>query len=98
MSDPNPATFQAPPSPSAAEAPAPRPLHLRMPAIALFVLGILIVVGGIAKFIPGGPWTGPAVAFLGALLFALSFVRLPKPSPDAPPPMSVMERLAAIFY
>lgn len=109
MSDPNPATspigagspeFQAPPPAPrpAAEAPAPLPLHLRAPAIALFVLGILIILGGIAKFIPGGLWTGLAVAFWGALLFALSFVRLPKPAPDAPPPMSVMEKLAGIFY
>jgi len=31
-------------------------------------------------------------------LFGLSFVRLPKPAPDAPPPMSAMEKLAGIFY
>jgi hypothetical protein len=107
MSDPNPATVQPPPAtfqppppppPPAAEAQAPRPLHLRTPAISLFVLGILITVAGVAKFIPGGPWTGLAVAFWGALLFALSFVRLPKTTPDVPPPMSVMERLTGIFY
>ncbi|MEP6637617.1 MAG: YIP1 family protein [Acidobacteriota bacterium] len=87
----------APPPPPAAEPPAPRPLYLRTPAIVLFVLGILIIVGGIAKFIPGGGGTGGALAFWGVLLFALSFIRLPKPSPD-PPPMSAMERLAGVFY
>ncbi len=54
--------------------------------------------GGALKFIPGGLGTGLAVAFWGALLFGLSFVRLPKPVPDAPPPMSAMEKLTGIFY
>lgn len=97
---PNPEPFQPPPPPfpPVVEEPAPRPTKLRTPAIALFVLGILIIVGGIAKFIPGGVGTGGAVAFLGAMLFGLSFIRLPKPTPDAPPPMSAMEKLAGIFY
>ncbi len=64
---PNPEPFQPPPPPSPplVEEPAPRPTKLRTPAIALFVLGILIIVGGIAKFIPGGVGTGGALAFLG---------------------------------
>jgi hypothetical protein len=69
-----------------------------MPAIVLFVLGVLIAVAGALKYVPGGPWTGLALAFWGALMFGLSFVRLPKPAPDAPPPMSVMERLGGIFH
>jgi Yip1-like protein len=98
MSHSNVETFQPPPPPPPADAPAPRSLHLRMPAIVLFVLGVLIAVGGALKFIPGGVGTGLALAFWGALLFGLSFVRLPKPAPDAPPPMSVMEKLTGIFY
>jgi len=106
MSDSNIESFQpttpppAPPptSPPAPDAPAPRPSHLRMPAIVLFVLGVLIAVTGALKYIPGGPWTGLALAFWGALMFGLSFVRLPKPAPDAPPPLPVMERLGGIFY
>jgi hypothetical protein len=93
MSDSNVGTFQPP-----ADAPAPRPLQLRIPAIALFVLGVLIAVGGALKFIPGGPLTGLALAFWGALMFGLSFVRLPKAAPDAPPPMSAIEKLTGIFY
>ena len=98
-----PENFQSspPPPPTApppSEAPAPRPLKLRTPAIVLFVLGLLVLVGGLAKFIPGGIGTGLALAFWGACLFGLSFIRWPKASPDAPPPMSVMERLAGIFY
>lgn len=96
----NPEPFQPPPPPSPplGEPPAPRPLHLRKPAIVLFVIGLLIAAGGIAKFIPGGIGTGAAVAFWGVLLFALSFVRLPKTGPDAPPPMSAMQRLLGVFY
>ncbi|MFN2511412.1 MAG: YIP1 family protein [Pyrinomonadaceae bacterium] len=87
-------TFQPP----AADAPAPRPTHLRVPAIALFVIGVLIATAGALKFVPGGLGTGGALAFWGALLFGLSFVRLPKRAPDAPPEMSVMEKLGGIFY
>jgi hypothetical protein len=108
MSDSNVGTFQpttpppAPPPTSSptqpsAVAPAPRPLNLRMPAVALFVLGVLIAVGGALKFVPGGLGTGLALAFWGALMFGLSYVRLPKPASDAAP-MTVMETLTAIFY
>ena len=96
MSDPKAETFQ-PPAP-AAKAPAPRPLHLRTPAIALFVLGILIFIGGIADFIPGGMWTGPAFAFWGVLLFAFSFIRLPQATGAGEPPMSGVQKVMGIFY
>lgn len=96
MSDSSVGTYQ-PPSP-AADAPAPRPTYLRVPAIVLAVLGTLIAVGGALKFIPGGVTTGLALAFWGALLFAFSFVRLPKSGTDAPPPTSVMDSLTGIFY
>ncbi len=102
MSDANPdhspETMPPPPPAPATGSTAPRPLYLRTPAIALFVLGILILVGGILKFIPGGTGTGAALAFLGALLFGLSFIRLPDLTPEAPPPMSAMERLMGIFF
>jgi Yip1 domain len=93
MIDSNVGTLQPP-----ADAPAPRPTQLRIPAIVLFALGVVIAVGGALKYIPGGVGTGLALAFWGALMFGLSFVRLPKPAPDAPPPMSVMEKLGGIFY
>lgn len=93
MSDSNVGTFQPP-----TDALASRPVQLRVPAIALSVIGVLIAVAGALKFVPGGLGTGGALAFWGALMFGLSFVRLPKPAPDAPPEMSVMERLGGIFY
>jgi hypothetical protein len=87
-----------PPPPPLTESPAPRPLHLRKPAIILFVIGLLIVIGGIAGFIAGGLQTGGAVCFWGVVLFAFSFIPLPKTGPDAPAPLSAFERITGVFY
>jgi hypothetical protein len=99
MSDPQVPSFQAPPPPPppSVEAPAPRPVKMRPVAIALFAIGLLVLVGGIAKFIPGGIGAGGAVAFLGILLFALSFIRLPQ-AVGAEPPMSPIESVLGTFY
>ena len=92
-------SFSPPPPPAPVlEPPAPRPLHLRKPAIVLFVIGLLILIGGIAGFIAGGLQTGGAVCFWGVLLFAFSFIPLPKAGADAPAPMSAFERIAGVFY
>jgi hypothetical protein len=98
MSDPN--QFQIPPAPVIIAAPpvAPRPVKLRPPAIALFVIGLIAVGAGLAKILPGGIATGAAFAFWGILLFAFSFIRLPEVIATAEPPMSPFEKLAGIFY
>jgi|SRR6476620_884319 len=99
MSDPNQA-FQPPPAPPLppVATPASRPEKLRIPAIVLFVLGLLILVAGIAKFLPGGLGTGGAFAFFGIALFAFSFIPLPQPGGTEEPPMSGPQKLLAIFY
>jgi len=97
MSDPN-QPFQPPPPPATeVELERERPANLLWAGVALVVLGIIICVGGIASFIPGGVGTGLSVAALGVLFFGLSFTSLPN-VPDPPPPMSAFERLAGIFY
>jgi hypothetical protein len=97
MSDPN-QEFLAPPPPTIEAQPErPRPVKLLWTGIALIVLGIMVIVGGIARFIPGGIGTGISLCLLGILLSALSFTHLPS-VPDAPSPMSTFERLAGIFY
>jgi Yip1 domain len=92
-------SFQPPPPPSLTEEapPAPRPTRLRPPAIALFVIGLLVCLGGIAKFVPGGIGTGAALAFMGLALFGLSFVALPVID-DAEPPMSPVQKLTGVFF
>ena len=97
MSDPN-QGFQPPPPMPPTEAPAPRPGKLRMPAIVLFVLGILLLVAGIAKFLPGGIGTGIAFCFWGILLFAFSFIPLPQTTGADEAPMSGLQKLTSIFY
>jgi hypothetical protein len=104
MSDSNVESFQpsapppAPPRTLASDAVAPRPLYLRKPAIALFVLGLLIAVSGGLKFIPGGLGTGGALAFWGVLLFVFSFIRLPPTTGSDEPPMSGVQKVLCIFY
>ena len=99
MSDPN-QGFQSPPAPPlpAAEVKAPRPDKLRIPAIVLFVLGLIMLVAGLIKILPGGFGTGAAFAFWGVLLFAFSFIRLPQPTGAEEPPMSGIQKLMGIFY
>jgi hypothetical protein len=97
MSDPN-QEFQPPPPPTIEGEPErKRPANLLWAGVALVVLGIVVLVGGIAGFIPGGIGTGAAVCVLGVLFFGLSFTSLPS-VPDAPPPMSTVGRLTGIFF
>ena len=99
MSDPN-QGFQPPPAPPLpkAEVKAPRPDKLRIPALVLFVLGLIILVAGIAKILPGGFGTGAAFAFWGILLFVFSFIRLPQTTAADEPPMSGIQKVMGIFY
>jgi hypothetical protein len=96
MSDPN-QQFQAPPPPSIqAEPERRRPANMIAVGVVLFVLGIVILCGGIFKIIAGGALTGAAVSALGILLFALGFVPLPEVSPDQP--MGLFAKLTGIFF
>ena len=63
----------------------------------MFVLGLIFLVGGISKLLPGGIQHCSFLCFLGVVLFALSFIRLPLlPSPEEP--MSWFEKVTGIFY
>jgi hypothetical protein len=88
-----------PPPPHAPEAPpaGPKPTKYRTAGIVILVIGLLAVGLGIARVIPGGIGTGASFAFLGILLIALSFIRLPVPASDEPP-MSGPQKLLGIFY
>jgi Yip1 domain len=90
--------FQPPPPPPQPPAEATRPVKLVPVAIGLFVVGLILVGGGVAKFVPGGTLTGAAFAFWGILLFAFSFIPLPQPKKDDEPPMSGLQKVTGIFY
>jgi hypothetical protein len=97
MSYPN-ADFQAPPPPPLPEVkPAPRPTKLRTIAIPLFVIGLIVCALGIPKIVPGGIASGAAMAFLGIVFFALSFVPLPVIE-NAEEPMSPTQKLLGVFF
>ena len=88
--------FSTPPAPE--EKPAsPRPTKLRPFAIGFVVLGLLILVGGIIKMIPGGIATGAALCFAGVLLGAFSFIPLPGIATEEEP-LSFFDKLTGIFY
>ena len=91
--------FYAPPPPPTPEAEprAPRPVKLRPVAIGLAVIGVLFLLGGLAKFIPGGISTG-VILFLGGLIvFLLSLIPLPVPR-EPEEPLSFVEKATGIFY
>src|SRR5262245_24621313 len=90
--------FQPPPPPIPDDTlPAPRPTAQRPVAIGLFVLGLIVCIGGIAKFISGGIGTGLALAAFGIVLFGLSFVPLPVVGGEESP-MSPVQKLTGIFF
>jgi len=91
--------FQPPPPPPLPQAApvAQRPTAQRPIAIGLFVLGLLVCIGGIAKFIPGGIGTGLSLVVFGLALFGLSFVPLPVGGEDVAP-MSPVQKLTGIFF
>ncbi len=74
-----------------------KPTKLRPVAIALIVIGVLALVGGIARLLPGGIGTGLAFAIWGIALLGLSFISLPAPTPGEAP-MSGPQKLLGIFY
>jgi len=91
--------FQAPPPPPTPEGDpqGSRPRELRPFAVAAFALGVIFLVGGFAKFLPGGIGTGAALCFLGIVWFAVTFVRRPYyPDPEAR--LSWFEKVTGIFY
>jgi hypothetical protein len=60
-------------------------------------VGILLCVAG-ALVLPGGILAGAALAFLGLVLFGLSFIPRAEPAGDAPPKLSVAGKLTGIFF
>ena len=99
MSAANEQSFQAPPPPPLPEAgpTRQRPTKLRPVAIAIFVIGFVLLIGGATKFLPGGVFPGVVWAFSGIVMFALSFVPLPQVDAKEPP-LSPAASILGVFY
>jgi hypothetical protein len=88
--------FPPPPAP-AAPAPKARPTNLRLVAIGLFVVGLILAIGGIARFLPGAIFPGLAFVVWAGIMFGLSFI--PKPQLDSTEePLSTPQTLTGIFF
>jgi Yip1-like protein len=92
-------SFQAPPPPPMpVEAPkSPRPGYLRVPAIVIFVLGFVLLVGGAIKILTGGIGAGIALVVWGMVLFGLSFVPLPQVEANEDR-LTTLQTLLGVFY
>jgi Yip1 domain len=90
--------FQPPPPPTPEAPPrAPRPVRLLPIGLGLIIVGVIVLVGGFANFIPGGKTTGAAIGFLGILLLAFSFIPLPVVAGEDEP-LSFFEKVTGIFF
>ncbi|HZH31178.1 MAG TPA: YIP1 family protein [Pyrinomonadaceae bacterium] len=70
----------------------------RLVAIAVLAVGLLLVIAGVLKILPGAAGGGGALAFLGVVMLGLSFIRRDAAGADEQPPMSEAEKIGAIFY
>ena len=70
----------------------------RIVAIAVLVVGLLLLTAGVMKILPGAAGGGGALAFLGVVMLGLSFVPRTAAGTDDEPPMSEAEKIASIFY
>ena len=99
MSAANEESFQSPPPPPMPQSTprGPRPSKLLFVAIGFFIIGAVIAAGGVAKFFPGGLFTGAILALCSVVLAGLSFVPLPLvPEPEEPLPL--LTKALGIFY
>ena len=88
--------FQVPPAPPTPE-PKTRPTNLRLVAIGLFVIGLILLIGGIAKFLPGGILPGVAFIIWAGIMVGFSFIPLPQVGSNEEP-QSTAQTLTGVFF
>ena len=89
--------FQPPPPPLETETRAPRPTKLRPVAVAIFVIGLIVLVLEIARVMPGGVSTGAMLCLVGVVLAAFSFIPLPAIK-ETEAPLPFFAKVTGIFY
>ena len=88
-----------PPPPPPTELKGARPTFLWPFAIGAFVIGLVFIVGSLTKLIPPVFGAGAGFCFLGIVIFALSFIRLPVvPKKYDEQPLSLPQKLTGIFF
>lgn len=70
----------------------------RIAGIVIFFVGVLLLVGSLRFGVPPGKGLGILGMFVGAAVFGLSFIPRPQPGPNAPAPLSPVERVSRVFY
>lgn len=70
----------------------------RTASFIVFGLGVLFLVAGLIKILPGGIGLGAAWCFWGLLLFGMSFIPRPAVEPGDEPELSAFQRVAGMFY
>jgi hypothetical protein len=70
----------------------------RIVAIAVLVVGLLLLIAGVMKLLPGATGGGGTLCFLGVVMLGLSFIPRTPVGADAPPPMSEAEKITSVFY
>ncbi len=70
----------------------------RIAGVVIAVIGLLLLVLGIVKIVPGAAQPGGFTLFVGLLCIGLSFIPRGQVPEDAPPPLPPSERVTGVFY
>jgi hypothetical protein len=90
--------FPPPPPTPPSEPKAPRAFYLLPFAIGAFVIGLVLLVGSIAKLIPAVWGTAIGLCFLGVIVGILSLIRLPSVPKKDDRPLSLLQKVTGIFF
>jgi hypothetical protein len=97
MSVANEQEFQAPPPPPMPAKRRQRPTKLFLVAAVIFVVGLILLIGGLARFLPGATFPGILFMLWAGIMVGLSFIPFPQ-FDSKEEPLSTAQTLTGIFY